>query len=95
MYVIYNKETTYYIEREYSKHHCFKREREAKAALTRAEKKHKDFDRSRYAIATVGDFLDNIEKEVERTNLMSGKKYMERVNTPHYCSPASEAYWQM
>jgi len=32
---------------------------------------------------------------VERTNLMSGKKYMEDVNTPNFCSPASESYWSM
>lgn len=32
---------------------------------------------------------------VERTNLMSGQKYMEAEDTPNYCSPASEAYWSM
>lgn len=32
---------------------------------------------------------------VERTNLMSGEKYMEEEGTPNYCSPASEAYWSM
>jgi len=32
---------------------------------------------------------------VERTNLMSGIKYMEDVNTPNFCSPASESYWSM
>jgi len=32
---------------------------------------------------------------VERTNLMSGKKYMEDVNTPNFCSPASESFWSM
>jgi hypothetical protein len=34
-------------------------------------------------------------KMVERTNLMSGKTYMEDVNTPRSCSPSSEAYWSM
>ena len=32
---------------------------------------------------------------VERTNLMTGEKYMERKDTPYYCSPASKAYWSM
>lgn len=32
---------------------------------------------------------------VERINLMSGKPYMEEDDTPSYCSPAYEAYWQM
>lgn len=32
---------------------------------------------------------------VERTNLMSGKPYMEALGTPRYCSPSSEAYWSM
>lgn len=32
---------------------------------------------------------------VERTNLMTGKKFQEDVNTPYYCSPSSETYWSM
>lgn len=32
-------------------------------------------------------------KMVERTNLMSGQKYMEAEDTPNFCSPASESYW--
>ena len=34
-------------------------------------------------------------KMVERTNLMTGKKFQEDVNTPYYCSPSSETYWSM
>jgi len=30
---------------------------------------------------------------VEKTNLMTGKKFMERSDTPYYCSPSSETYW--
>ena len=30
---------------------------------------------------------------VERTNIMSGQKFMEDVNTPYACSPSSESYW--
>ncbi len=32
---------------------------------------------------------------VERTNLMGGRAYTERFDTPRYCSPSSEAYWSM
>ena len=32
---------------------------------------------------------------VERTNLMTGQKYMEDVNTPNCCSPSSETFWSM
>jgi hypothetical protein len=32
---------------------------------------------------------------VERTNMMGGGKYMERFDTPNYCSPSSESYWSM
>ena len=35
------------------------------------------------------------ETYVERTNLMTREKYMERFDTPHCCSPASETYWSM
>jgi len=30
---------------------------------------------------------------VERTNIITGKKYFERFDTPSYCSPSSEHYW--
>jgi hypothetical protein len=32
---------------------------------------------------------------VERTNMMGGAKFMERYDTPYYCSPSSESYWSM
>ena len=32
---------------------------------------------------------------VEKTNMMTGKKFLERENTPYYCSPSSESYWSM
>ena len=37
-------------------------------------------------------YKDNM---VERTNLMTGKKYMEDANTPRCCSPSSELFWSM
>ena len=65
----------------------------AKAAMTRLAKKGK-LEREA-AVATYSDFKDNIEQLVERTNLMSGKKFMEPINTPSYMSPAYESYWSM
>ena len=35
------------------------------------------------------------ETFVTRTNLMGGKEYQERYDTPRYCSPSSESYWSM
>jgi hypothetical protein len=32
---------------------------------------------------------------VERTNIMTGKKYMEKKGTPVFLSPACESYWSM
>jgi len=35
------------------------------------------------------------ETYVTRKNMMSGKEYQERYDTPYYCSPSSESYWSM
>ena len=32
---------------------------------------------------------------VTKKNLMGGKEFTERFDTPYYCSPASESYWSM
>jgi hypothetical protein len=32
---------------------------------------------------------------VERTNIMSGEKFMEPADRPYFCSPRSETYWTM
>jgi hypothetical protein len=39
--------------------------------------------------------LEFHETWVTRTNMMGGKEYQERYDTPRYCSPSSEAYWSM
>lgn len=36
-----------------------------------------------------------VEPMVEVTNMMTGEKYKESINTPNYCSPSSESYWSM
>ena len=35
------------------------------------------------------------ETYVTKTNMMSGKQFQERYDTPYYCSPSSETYWSM
>lgn len=35
------------------------------------------------------------ETWVTRRNLVSGKEFTERFDTPYYCSPSSETYWSM
>jgi hypothetical protein len=32
---------------------------------------------------------------VERTNIMTGEKFMEPADRPYFCSPRSETYWSM
>ena len=66
----------------------------AKAAKTRMEKS-KRWAGKELAVAETSYYAKNIEKMVEKTNMMSGKKYMESVNTPNYLSPSSETYWSM
>ena len=72
----------------------------ARAALTRfCKKNNMPYEHStptpKYAIAEREYYAKNIERMVERTNMMSGKKFMESINTPYYCSPSSETYWSM
>lgn len=35
------------------------------------------------------------ETFVTRKNMMSGKEFQERYDTPYFCSPSSETYWSM
>ena len=65
----------------------------AKGACTRLNKKHAP---TNFQPMTPEEFRLNYPvKMVERTNLMSGLKYMEAEDTPNCCSPASETYWSM
>jgi hypothetical protein len=52
-------------------------------------------DRADYSVADSSFFYNNIEKYVERVNMMSGKTYKESINTPVHMSPAYETYWSM
>jgi len=35
------------------------------------------------------------ETWVTKRNMMTGKTYKERYDTPYFCSPASETFWSM
>jgi hypothetical protein len=35
------------------------------------------------------------ETYTTQVNMMSGKKFKERYDTPYFCSPSSESYWSM
>lgn len=88
-YVIYHTETTRIFKEN------IKTERAAKAQLTKAANFGEIEDRADYAIADTSTFHNSIEKMIERKNFMTGEKFMERINTPYYCSPSSETFWSM
>lgn len=44
-------------------------------------------------VVTYDYFYEN-EPMVERTNLQGGNKYMERLNTPYFLSPARDSYYR-
>ena len=48
----------------------------------------KDFQEAGF-VATV------FETYVTRKNMMTGKEFQERYDTPYYCSPSSETYYSM
>jgi hypothetical protein len=82
-YVVYDMDTTVKLNDNY-----YKSEAAAKAAITRSGKDNLSY-------AETGIFNRVIEKQVQRTNLLTGAVYWERANTPLSCSPASETYWSM
>ena len=63
--------------------------RGAKIARAAANKNSNDV----YEVVSVEEFESKIVKMVEKTNLLSGEKFMERSDTPYYCSPSSETFW--
>ena len=108
MFVIYHKQTTKIVGKDLREdpNARYKSMAAAKAAITRAAKKMGVYtgglmliDPSHplyvYGIARDEGFFANIEKKVRKTNLMTGKEYVESVNTPLHLSPSSETYWSM
>ena len=91
-YLVYNTDTSAITDGP------FKTNSAAKASITRASKKFFIKNGTKLknrAVAESTYYYANIEQEVERTNIMTGKKYKESINTPISCSPAFETYWSM
>ncbi len=110
MYYIYEKSSTYIMGKmntrtgEVRPDHrkSYTTMSAAKAALTRMSKRYRadlketvNDPQFRYAIAEAGYFHKSLEKSRKTTNMMSGKEFVEPVNTPNYMSPSSESYWSM
>ena len=105
MFVIYEISTTRLVSRpsKYARmtQKDFNTLGSAKAFLTKWAKgtaracNFDSFKPDTFAIADIKDFRQNIEKQVIRTNLMSGKEYKEPLNTEAYMSPSCESYWSM
>lgn len=98
-YLIFHVESTF-ILRGKDGRETYRTEAAAKAALTRAirlQKEHRDqrITQATHAVSEVGEFHRNIEKQVTRRNLMSGKEFSKPINTPACCDPSSETYWSM
>ena len=74
----------------------FTTERGAKISLTRLLRTIDEPDNVFWVVMSSDEYREKFPvKMVERTNLMSGQKYMEAEDTPNCCSPASERYWSM
>ena len=43
----------------------------------------------------LGFIVEVYETYVTRKNLMSGKEFQERYDTPYFCSASSESFWSM
>ena len=43
----------------------------------------------------LGFIVEPHETYVTKRNMISGKTYQERYDTPYFCSPSSETYWSM
>jgi len=46
-------------------------------------------------LQTKGITIELYETFVTKKNLIGGREFTERYDTPHYCSPSSESYWSM
>ena len=90
-YVVYETESTMRVRNPKTRKEFYETERAAKAARTRALRTSD----VALAVAETNHYKANIARMVERVNIMSGKTFMESINTPLCCSPASETYWSM
>jgi len=98
-FVIYNIKTTIILTpRNNQWQTSYKTEGAAKAARTRIIKAEMTRERPRFgidddfAIADGVIFKDKIEKQVTRTNLISGKEFQININAPACVDPSTETY---
>lgn len=95
-YVVFDNHTGELFKKRTGYFDTYATERAAKAAVTRLVNKGEVADIS---WATLEHYLEMLDLKqfpgqfVERTNYMTGEKYMEDVSTPYACSPSSESYW--
>jgi hypothetical protein len=79
----------------------YKADRRIKGGYRLVEKKDFDPVTQAYIDTVAQDYMDRgyivkiFETFVTKNNLMGGKEFTERYDTPHFCSPASESYWSM
>jgi hypothetical protein len=94
-YVVFEKATTRFAGKKAKYNEpIFETIAAAKSHVARLVKSGK-YQAEDLAVADYSYFHDEIEAIVERTNIMSGKTFYERINVPYYCSPSSETYWSM
>ena len=89
-FIIVNPET-WYIRGTSGCAKTYNTEQGAKAALTRIRKKEPDTK----DVVMSYIVYNQVRPMVERTNMMSGEKYLEPAGTPNFLSPSSETYWSM
>ena len=96
MWYVYDKSTTI-VQRA-----C----RTRAAALAWRTRKHNEFLRGVPYVSDQGPlfawgcadsayFHQFIERQVRKTNLMTGAEFTHPANTPRSCDPSSELYWSM
>ena len=47
------------------------------------------------SIRDLGFVVEVFETYTTQVNMLNGAEFKERYDTPHFCSPSSEAYWSM
>lgn len=100
MYVIYDKDTTYFLrvfKNGYWQDAQYETQGAAKAALTRLSKKEGEAKAAQYRIAEKNEFHSKIEKTRKTRNILnpSAGEFDIPVNTPACCDPGTETYHSM
>lgn len=63
-------------------------------AKAKEEFAEQGLDPAKFAIAPSEVFWDWIDYKVEKTNLQTGEKFMDSVNTPPILDPSTINYWE-